>query len=364
LGVFSSVIVSFCTIERDRQYSHAILRPRDFIIVGAVVLIGGFAAADALRGRAGGQETTGPETTAVQTGPSRLPGPQPQPDAPEGWPVGTLEGSLVFTDTNGCRVRVIGLAGGRERPLASFSSNCDLWAPPAGDRVAYGLGPSSADGFVPFRIADLGRPNADLGGYRALFGVVLWSPDGQRIAWCGRRRTGFDLEIGGPARRLPRCPAAYTPDGRIAYAVGNQLIVEGDVALHASGGITYVHYGTEGSVALVLDGRRIERWQGDRKTGTLQIPPGLQGRTPVLTPDNCGAVFPPVEDVGTMRLYSLGCLVGDQGRSFEGRTAAWSPNGEWLAIAEEDSIVFARIGGPQPDIRWPASAAELAWRPR
>ena len=340
------------------------MRPRDFIVVCAIVLIAGFAAADAIRGRVTESETPKPPTTPVQTSSTRPPGPQPQAEAPPGWPVGALEGSLVFTNAEDCRLRVVGLAGGRERPLARFSSDCDLWAPPVGERIAYGLGPASADGFTPFKLADLSRPNADLGGYRALFGVVLWSPDGQRVAWCGRRRTGFDLEIGGAARRLPRCPAAYTSDSRITYAVDNELMVEGDVALRASGGITYVHYGTEGSVALVIDGRRIERWEGDKRTGTLLIPPGLQGRTPVLAPDNCGAVFPPGEEIGTMRLYSLGCLVGDRGRSFEGRDAAWSPNGEWLAIAEQDSIVFARIAGPQPEVRWPAHAIDLAWRVR
>ena len=45
------------------------------------------------------------------------------------------------------------------------------------------------------------------------------------VACCGRSRVGFDLELGGPARRLPRCPVAYTRDNEIAYAVGNQILV-------------------------------------------------------------------------------------------------------------------------------------------
>jgi hypothetical protein len=337
------------------------LKPRDALIIAAVVLIAGFAAADAIRGRA--EHSPSPPTTeGRQTTPTRPPGPAVVEGAPQGWPRAALPGSLVFTALGDCRIRVIGLETGSERPIARFGGDCALWAPPVTQHIAYGLGPASADAFSPFRIVDLGRPSRELGGYRALFGVVIWSQDGERVAWCGRRHLGFDLEIGGPARRLPRCPAAYTPDGRIAYAVGNELMVEGDVVLRARGGITYVHYGTEGSVALVLDGQRIERWQGSRRTGTLQIPPGLQGRTPVLGPDNCGAVFPPLEGVGRMRLYSLGCLVGDSGRSFVGRGAAWSPNGEWLAIAGKDSIVFARMGGPQTDVRWPAAAARIAWQ--
>ena len=189
-------------------------------MIGAVVVIGGFAAADAIRGNPRPERTSAP-TIPVQTAPSRLPGPQPQPEAPPGWPEGLLDGALTFTDAKTCDIRVIGLAGGRERPVAHFGSDCFLWAPPVGSRVAYGLGASSQDGLHPFRIADLALPNQELGGYRALFGVVIWSDDAQRVAWCGRSRIGFDLEIGGPATRLPRCPVAYTR-GRRDRVCGRQ----------------------------------------------------------------------------------------------------------------------------------------------
>lgn len=332
----------------------------------AVVLIGGFAAADALRGRANGTEKTTPGTVAVQTSPSRVPGPKPQAEAPANWPLGALAGSLIFTDAGDCRVRVIGLAGGRERPLARFAGNCDLWAPPIGDRIAYGLGPSSADGFAPFRLANLDRPNAELGGYRALFGVVLWSPDGQRVAWCGRRRTGFDLEVGGPARRLPACPVAYTSDSRIAYAVGDALLVEDERVLRADGGITSAVFLADGSIVVGVDGRQLEVYgPGGARRARIDLPRELQGRTPIVSPDGCAAMFrqeqPPV---GGVELIDLGCFRGIAPRSFQGRDAAWSPDGRWIAVAEPDVVVFyARIQGG-PIATWPAQAAHLAWRPR
>ena len=329
------------------------------------MLIGGFAAADAIRGRANGTEKTASGTDAVQTSPTRLPGPTPQAEAPANWPLGTLGGSLVFTDAGDCRVRVIGLAGGRERPLARFAGNCDLWAPPVGDRIAYGLGPSSADGFAPFRLANLDRPNADLGGYRALFGVVLWSPDGQRVAWCGRRRTGFDLELGGPARRLPACPVSYTSDSRIAYAVGNELLVEGERVLRADGGITSAVFLADGSIVVGVDGRRLEAYGPDgTRRARIRLREDLQGRTPIVSPDGCAVLFRTEQETrGSIQLIDLGCF-RIAPRVFEGFDAAWSPDGRWIAVAEPDAIVFyARIRGG-PIATWPAKAAQLTWRPR
>jgi hypothetical protein len=338
------------------------LRPRDFIVVAAIVLIAGFAAADAIRGRVETSETAEPPTTPVETSATRPPGPEPQAEAPPGWPVGTLRGSLVFTNADDCRVRVLGLTGGTERPLARFSSTCELWAPPVGERIAYGLAPPTADGLTPFKIADLSRPQADLGGYRALFGVVLWSPDGHRVAWCGRRRTGFDLEIGGAARRLPSCPAAYTPDSRVAYAAGNQLLVEGRELLRADGGITFVHFGSDGSVAVVVNGKRLERYDAAGKlTASASIP---EGRTPILSPRNCAALFRPLQPPGDIRFVELGCYHGRELRNMSGNDAAWSPDGTWVAISGLNGIEFRPVASFGAAFSWPAQAIDLAWRVR
>jgi hypothetical protein len=337
------------------------LKPRDLLtllVIGAVVVIGGFAAADAIRGNPRPERTSAP-TIPVQTAPSRLPGPQPQPEAPPGWPEGVLDGALTFTDARTCDIRVIGLAGGRERPVAHFGSDCFLWAPPVGSRVAYGLGASSQDGLHPFRIADLALPNHELGGYRALFGVVIWSDDAQRVAWCGRSRIGFDLEIGGPARRLPRCPVAYTRDDEVAYAVGNQVLVGDRPVFTADGGITYAKFGSDGSLAVVVDGEKLERWDGSSLT-TTKIPPGYQGITPILRADNCAALLPIRHAV---QLIDLGCKPGLTNLSFAGNTAAWSPDGTWVATSNGVEIEFHRVVGGGLDITWPAAAAQMVWRP-
>jgi hypothetical protein len=328
------------------------------LVIGAVVIIGGFAAADAIRGKPRPEQQAA-ATMQVQTTPTRLLGPQPQPEAPPNWPEGILNGTLTLTDAQTCDIRVIGLAGGRERPLAHFGGDCSLWVPRVGSRVAYGLGPSSPDGLQPFRIADLAAPNRELGGYRALFGVVIWSDDGQRVAWCGRSRVGFDLQIGGPSRRLPQCPVAYTRDDEIAYAVGNQILVEDRVVFTADGGITYAKFGSDGSLAVVVDGKRIERWDGSATT-TTRIPPGYQGITPILRTDNCAALLP-LDQV--VQLIDLGCRPGLTNRSFAGSTAAWSPEGDWIVTSNGVELEFQRVVGSREDITWPVGAAALAWRP-
>jgi WD40 repeat protein len=273
-----------------------------------------------------------------------------------------VQGTLVFTNAGDCRIRVVDLVGGVERPIARFGGNCQLWVPPVSQRLAYGLGPASPDGFSPFRVADLGHPNRELGGYRALFGVVLWSQDGQRVAWCGRRRTGFDLEVGGAARRLPRCPIAYTPDGRIAYTIGNRLFVDNRTVLRINGGITFAHYGADGSLAVVEDGVQILRYDsGGRFTGAF---PTVEGESPILSPDNCAAAFRPFGGLERITFIELGCFHGRAPRPIIGRDAAWSPDGRWLAIAQGDSITFQRLIGLAETIRWPASAVQLAWRVR
>ena len=340
------------------------MRPGSFIVVAAVVLVAGFAAADAIRGRVG-REATAQGSSPVQTSPTRVRGPQPQPEAPSGWPRGALQGSLVFTDAHDCRIRVIGLAGGEERRLARFAGDCQLWAPPVGSHIAYGLGPTTADGFSPFKLADLDHPTRELGGYRALFGVVLWSPDGQRVAWCGRRRIGFDLEVGGPARRLPTCPVAYTPDDAVAYAIGNRLNDDrrGQI-LRVDGGITFAAFPDAKSIVVVVDGQRVEAYNGGVLSYALDLPARLQGRTPILSPNGCSAAFRPLEPPGQIDVVDLGCAPGRGPLTFFGNDAAWSPDGRWLAVAERETIAFHRIGGAQRTIRWPAAAAELAWRPR
>ena len=182
---------------------------------GLVLLVGGLAVADSVRGCDTTSTEVRPKPATTQTtAPTTTDGPAPQPEAPTDWPQGALDGVLTFVGADDCRIRTIGLAGGRERPATRFVTDCrGFWAPKVGSRLAFGELPDG--GF--FRIADLGHPRRDFGNYPSKPQTQpVWSFDGQRIAWCDSPRSGIEREILGGARILPFCPVAYTPQGNLA----------------------------------------------------------------------------------------------------------------------------------------------------
>ena len=330
---------------------------RDLLILAAVLLVGGFAVADAIRSEA---ESTRPQTQAEAptTRSSVVPSPPDDLGRTRFPGVSGAGGAVVFTQPGTCPVREVDVSSGMEFPNVVARSSCELWVAPVTAKVAVGAGEGSRD-TVPFRFVDLDGQSRNLGGSRALFGFLVWSEDGQRAAWCTRPTTGFDLQIvGAEARRLSECPAAYTPEGEVAYARENRLIVDGlRVELSATGTVTFVHYGSDGSVAVLVDGARIERWSGGERQQMLDLPAELRGRNPIFSPDNCAVLFN-VGDV--LRLVDVGCSSLEE-TTFSGTNAAWSPDGRRVATAGPGQIVFHDLEGGEP-VMWPVGAAAIAWR--
>jgi hypothetical protein len=338
------------------------VKGRDLLILLAIVLVGGFAVADALRRGAGSEQAPERGTTTNPTATTSVVEPPDEDLGQARYPqVNGAGGALVLTETGSCAVREFDLPTGLEFRNVVARSTCQLWAAPVTAKVAVGIGEPVGDA-VPFRFIDLSRPGRNLGTSEAAFGFLVWSEDGQRAAWCNRRRVGIDLEIRGRRRLLPECPAAFTPEHEVAFATGPDLVVGDRTVLTASGGITSVHYGTDdsGSVAVMVDGRRIERYVDGRLTDALDLQDRFQGRLPTLSPDNCSAAFR-FED--RIRVLDVGCSpLGPSGSLFPGHAAAWSPDGRWLAVGGATALTFYDLVGRADGVTWPVGAVEIEWR--
>jgi hypothetical protein len=326
------------------------LKGRDLAIVAAVLLVGGFALADALRSRG---EDVRETTETVRTDRN---GPEPQADAPVDWPSGRLRGTLVFTDADDCRVRVIGLGGGRERPTSNFFGTCELWAAPLGQRLAYGAVPTKQERTPGFSIVDLAHANRELGTFRNLSGNVLWSPDAQHVAWCDEGLNGFEFDIGDERpRRLESCPVAYDPEGHLAFAVGTRLVAGGVTVVEDKETIAEAHWGVDDSLLTVLPSGTVRRYDRDGRVDSVNVEAG--GRV-VPSPDNCAVL---VQEPGLISLVDVGCFRAPS-RSFVAFDAAWSSDGFWIALAATEQIEFHRVLGGEETYAWPARARELDWR--
>jgi hypothetical protein len=334
------------------------MRGRDLLILAAVLLVAGFALADTLRNETSSDSTlnAGPTTTSTATAPTTT------VDEQLGrarFPfVARGGGSIVLAQTGSCAIREFDLPTGLEFRNVVARSSCQLWAAPVTAKVAVGIGEAVGDA-VPFRFIDLARPGRNLGSSDALFGFLVWSDDGQRAAWCNRQHVGIDLELGEFRHRLSGCPAAYTPGGRVALAEENRVVVDGETELTASGGITNVHYGNDGSIAVDVEGRRIERYRRGRITDAVDLPERFEGRMPNLSPDNCSAAFRAGDRI---RILDVGCSrLGPQGTIFPGHAASWSPDGTSIAIGRATELDFYDLETGNV-VTWPIGAVSLVWR--
>ncbi len=309
------------------------------VVVGLVLVVGGLALADSVRGCETAtttiearptqptEPTTAPAATTTETGPT------PQEEAPANWPQGELHGVLTFIAADDCRIRTIGLAGGRERPPTRFVTNClGLWAPKVGSRVAFGELP---DGRF-FRIADLGHPRRSFGVYPVSAETwPIWSPDGQRLAWCDSPGTGVEREILGQGRVLSFCPVAYTPDGDLAHVEGRRLVVGDRTLVRAPKPILYASIGAAW-VGLVLEGFDVVRYEHGEpiaRTGPLR---GQISGPPIFSPDGCVVAVPLFSHVGLIRLCA-GDVTYDE---VPGTEASFSPDGRSLAVNGLEGITF------------------------
>lgn len=352
---------------------------RDLLIVGAIVLLGGFAAADALLNGGGSRPAETVSDAPTATGETT----SPEPRRRERFPRTRAPGSLVFLDGPDCRLRQAVASSGDELPLPPIESACELWAPGRGVRIAYRVGPVVGES-VPFRFLDLNHPRDDLGGFRALFGRMAWSDDGRRAAWCESVERGFDYDIGRSLARVRGCPRAYSAQNDPLTVDRNRVLSPGAPVLEATGTVSEVHRAADGSLTVLVDGDRVERYVRGRRVGTRVFRSSLRSARISFSEDGCALL---AARAGVVALVDLGCFRGRDAvttvspdncvnratatksecarypapRVFEGAAAAWSPDGNWIAVAEPRAVAFHRVVGRYAVVRWPAEPRALAW---
>lgn len=332
------------------------MRGRDIVLVGVLLLVTAVAVVDAFRD--GDGRAVAP--TEPLPPPAPAPGRQPQPQriAPDDYPRGVLSGLLIVADAGDCQFRILSLAGGRERPVPPtmpLAQPCTFWTAPRGGMIAY----PTEEPFAGF------EPNIPFLAVGEPAGPVVWSPNGERAAWCRSAGAGVEFDVNTiSTREIADCPAAYTPAGELVFVAGNRLFTEKRTVLRASGPITYVSWGRDGSIA-VVEGphERLERWEGDRLLDAVEIPDRLGGGNPVLAPDNCAALFQDV-DRFWFEVIALDCFeteLPDLLIFGDSTSVAWSPDGEWIAVAYSDRIGFHRVADGEEIASWPAPATAIAW---
>ena len=324
-------------------------RVRSSLIVGAVVLVFGVAAADALRDAIPDREPKRPATTTPDTAtPGRLA------------PVERTRGSLVFTDPRDCRIREIGVGSGTEFPLRRVKTSCRLWIPRHGVRIAYGVADAAGQA-AAFRFLDLNHPDERFRTEYTWDGRIAWADDGQRASWCEGASEGIDFELYAERRIVDDCPRGYLETGQLVFTHGRGVLgglrSAAKTIVRASGPVGDVAIGTDGSVGVVA-GRRVERYARGRVTHSRTLPDVPIAGPPNFSPDNCAALF---YGAGEVRLVDLGCL-GHGDVAWRAKDADWSPDGTWVAVAVTDGILFRHVVGEEREVVWPQNAAELGWR--
>jgi hypothetical protein len=351
-------------------------RARDLAIVAAVVALGAAALTDAVRNRTTDEAQDGRAATVTTTGEREASAttaeeaqdretPTTTTDEDEAWrlPGGAASGLLVFTVPGGCELRAIDLHSGRMLHNPRLETNCELYAPRVGTRVAYSVHDDWGSSKRHFSILDLEHPRASFGDYLADWNPA-WSPDGSTLAWCDTPRSGFELSRGQRPKRLHQCPQAYDPTGALASVNDRQqIVIDGHPLLRARGPVWHLAWGVDGARAVLVEGGRVDRYQGGRLVSAASLTPPSNEHPltiwpPELAPDNCADLSVSGDVV---RIIDLGCFQGQAPRTFRGVYADWSPNGKWIVVAEPDAVVFHRVVGGEASVRWNVVAGQLAW---
>lgn len=355
------------------------------VVLGAVLLIAGAATVDALRGRAAAPTAAADGRAAASQADDRLRG----PDVPA---AGALPGAIVLAEPGNCRLRTLSLETlvvGDAGP----TTGCELWASPAGAWVVAStvstLNPRNSR---PLSLVRLGEGSAEVD--RELgqaLGQPVWAPDGTQVAWCTARGETVVRGVGQEnERRLPGCAPAFAPDGAVltipADPLDARILRNGETLLGTEELIRGIERASQAPVqvaafavaptgqiavsVLVFEALGsvmfLELWQDGSLEGSFRLPTAYGtgssrlGQFLAFSPDGNELAVGFRAGAGEVSIVDLR-LSDVTMAQVEQRGFAWSPDGDWLAVAIGDRIEVYGDTRDEPVYTLPVAAGALAW---
>ncbi len=346
------------------------IRNASVLLIVAVVAVA--AAADALRGGSSPPPPPPPAPHRDAVRATALPRP----------PGGVLTGSLWYADSD-CRLHRLDLVTGRDRTLTRTPGHCHFWVSPNRRLVAMHTGRP----FIPPEAIELlnvasGRVTAPFRRPDLAFAPPAWSPDSQTLVACDGDRGPPDLRAYHVASGTVTTPATFAcfpgyVGGRVAYRdLDSVTRLAGRKIADAGTLVTLLHRGVYQEPAPATAGGVVA------VSGTTVTPAG--GPPPITTVVlfdaagrvigrwDTGAIADSVAllDGGRVIVISRQAglvlddrLTGAVTASAAGRpivSAAVSPRGDVLALADGRRVVFAAMNG-RPAFALPIATGWIQW---
>ena len=336
------------------------MKGRDLLILGAVLLVAGSPWPMRSRGEGASAPRDGPGRRRRRPTRRRprlsLRGPRAASR-----PVPGAAARSSSPQTGSCAVREVDLPSGLE--LRQLCRPLELRPLGGAGHVRRSRWASArrGDDTVPFRFVDLvaARPRPRrLRGPLRLRHLEPGRPAGRVVRALARRvRPRARRE---PGAASPTVRFAYTPDGEIAFADGDRLVVADApccaprAASHSS---TTGRTGRSASSSRVA---RIERWQNGRTAAVVRAAGALPRADAALSPDNCAAA---VRAGDNMRFLDVGCspfvTPNDAFRHLRQRGRRTD---EWVVVAGPQEHHLRPAGAQGAPVTWPVGAADIFWR--
>jgi hypothetical protein len=365
-----------------------------------VALVAGIAVAAIVHVvRTGGGDTAAPPTTAAETSTTTTPTDEEPEQLPAIVPLaGELreEGGVLWWSDERCQAKALDLASGGVVSLPG--EHCRIWPSPGGNRVV-ATAASRSDALDGRGLVLFGYPAAE--GERMLGegtviqhspGVIaselVWAADERTVHVCVATRDGIvtdvvDADGGGVAALPDQCFPAMLDDGRLATVLGpltvavdgEPLLGRGDarallpsVPRRAERVVSALGAGGDelvAGLAAVVKGRllptsaalAVVTRDGDIRFSAF-LPEDVLPATAGLSPRGDALWY---FDAGDGSAHVIQVPGGRELPPYGSRWVAWSPDGDYVALARGRSIVILRWPDGTEVERIPVAGNVVYW---